>query len=60
MTAVTTAEYEEAAREVLATVDAQIQSLLREAQAIQAVRDEEETQAKLAELRARLFGANDV
>jgi hypothetical protein len=55
---VTTVEYEEAAREVLATVDAQIQALLKEAQDIRSVQEEEETQMKLAELRARLFGTD--
>lgn len=60
MTPVTTTTYTDAAKEVLATVDEQIKDLLLEATALRTAQEEAETQIKLAELRARLFGSTDV
>lgn len=49
--------YEEAAREVLQAVDAEIQALLEEAARYRSVADAE-TQDELAQVRARLFGTD--
>ena len=49
--------YEEAAREVLQAVDAEIQALLEEAARYRSVADSQ-TQDELAQVRARLFGTD--
>ncbi len=50
--------YADAAREVLQTVDAEIQSLLEEAARYKSTAADTEAQDELAQVRARLFGTD--
>lgn len=50
--------YADAAKEVLSVVDAEIQALLEQARLLEVGAEEKETQEKLAQLRARLFGTD--